>query len=147
KQSDHGRFLRVSLYAVVVRGAGDAVHEAPRGYRNGIVRIERRAAIPPPCARQTQREPVGGIRMRSTHIAGIPSHQHEIGARGVKAAIERPPLPAMWRATAPIAPFDLIRQGNRRLGWIDSASSRLRAPQSERQGGEERASQEFSTTG
>src|SRR6202020_2223191 len=62
KQSDHGRFLRVSLYAVVVRGAGDAVHEAPRGYRNGIVRIERRAAIHPPCARQNQREPVGGIR-------------------------------------------------------------------------------------
>lgn len=98
--------------------------------------IERRAAIHPPCARQNQREPVGGIRMRSTHIAGIPSHQHEIGARGVQAAIERRHLPAMWRPTAPIAPFDLIRQGNRRLGWIDSASSRLRAPQSERQGGE-----------
>ena len=37
KQGDHGRLLRISLYAVVVRGAGDAVHEAPRGYRNGIV--------------------------------------------------------------------------------------------------------------
>jgi hypothetical protein len=60
KQSDHGRFLRISLYAVVVRGAGDAVHEAARGYGNGIVRIEPRVAIHPPCVRQNQREPVAG---------------------------------------------------------------------------------------
>src|ERR1700722_16537747 len=89
KQGDHRWFLRISLYAVVVRGAGDAVHEATRGYRNGIVRIEACAAIHPPCARQNQREPVGGIRMRSAHIAGIPSHQYEIGAGAVQAAIER----------------------------------------------------------
>lgn len=93
KQGDHGRFLRIPLYPVVVRGAGDAAHEAARGHRDGIVRIEVRPAIHAPCARQNQREPVGGIRMRSAHVAGIPSHPAQDRGRGCSSRHRASPFP------------------------------------------------------
>src|ERR1700730_18783855 len=69
KNPDHDRLLRAFLDAVVMRCVGDPSDKAPGRYRNGGVRVEIRAAVHPPRARQHKTERIGRVRVRRAHKA------------------------------------------------------------------------------
>jgi hypothetical protein len=75
EQCDHGRFLRIVLHAVIMRGVGNAPDEAAGRNSNGIFRIEIRPAIHPSCAGQNKREP-SGVGMWGAHVTWEPFHQY-----------------------------------------------------------------------
>jgi hypothetical protein len=74
EQRDHGRLGRALLHSVIMRGPGDAPDKSAGKNRNSIVRIEVGAAVNPPRSGEYEREAIGGVGMRSAHVARVPLH-------------------------------------------------------------------------
>lgn len=118
---DHGGLGGVGRHAVVMRGAGHAPDEGSGRRRIRTLRVEVRAAVDPPGAREHHAQSVGAVEVGRAEVPGVPLHEHQIGPAVVLAAGQDRFFDGFRSSARRGVPRDLVGKPDDRLGWISLA--------------------------